>query len=51
MRFIYSLIMIALWITGIVLAKGFWWTFAAIFIPPVGWYFVAETLLKSFGLI
>lgn len=31
-----------LWLAGIVLAKGFWSTAAAVCIPPYAWYLVVE---------
>ncbi|MES3041822.1 MAG: hypothetical protein V4730_11825 [Pseudomonadota bacterium] len=33
------------WLAGVVLAKGFWITTAAIFFPPFGWYLVVEKLI------
>lgn len=33
------------WVFGIVLAKGFWSTLFAVFIPLWAWYLVAETVL------
>lgn len=39
------------WIVGIVLAKGFWSTVAAFFIPPWGWYLIAERGLQLAGWI
>lgn len=39
------------WIVGLVLAKGFWSTFFAIFAPPWAWYLVAERCLQAAGWI
>jgi hypothetical protein len=35
----------AAWVAGWVLAKGFWSTLAAVFVPPWGWYLIAERLI------
>lgn len=51
MRYLVSLIMLAVWITGIVLAKGFWSTFFAVIIPLWSWYLVAEHFLIHFGVM
>jgi hypothetical protein len=48
---ISSLVLTLLWIGGIVIAKGFWSTFFAIFIPPWGWYLVADLVLRKYGLL
>jgi len=37
---------IASWITGIAIAKGFWATFFSIVIAPYAWYLVAEHFLN-----
>lgn len=44
-----SLVLASLWVFGIVLAKGFWSTVAAILCPPWGWYLVAEAILNGIG--
>lgn len=51
MRALVGLVAFAVYITGIVLAKGFWWTAASIFIPPVSWYVVIEHLVRHFNLV
>ncbi|EQA7786792.1 hypothetical protein ACX818_001386 [Acinetobacter baumannii] len=51
MKHIAQLILLAVWITGIVLAKGFWWTLGAIVFPPISWYIVISEVLKNFGFI
>lgn len=48
--FLLTLIVVT-WIMGVVLAKGFWSTFSAIFIPPWAWYLLAEKLMSLGGLI
>lgn len=40
-----------LWITGLVLAKGFWSTFFALIFPPWGWYLIIFTTLMHYGVI
>lgn len=45
-----NLIIVAFWLAGIVLAKGFWWTVAAI-VTPYGLYLVAEKALKVAGWV
>ena len=49
-RTLASLIFFAVWISGLVIAKGFWSTLFAI-IPFYGWYLVIETLLIHFKII
>ena len=39
------------WLAGIVLAKGFWSTFAAICVPPYAWYLVVERGMMMAGWI
>lgn len=48
MKSIVSLIFTAVWITGIVIAKGFWSTFFAIFVPLWSFYLVVERLVERF---
>lgn len=42
-----KLLAFAIWILGIVVAKGFWWTVGAIFIPPISWYLAIEFALTK----
>ena len=45
-----GLIFITVWVMGVVIAKGFWSTFLAIFIPPWAWYLTVErTMLLLLG--
>lgn len=44
-----SIIGAALWVLGMVLAKGFLSTAAAFLFPPWGWYLIAEAWLKYIG--
>lgn len=37
------------WLAGLVLAKGFWSTVAAIFLPPWAWYLVVERWMQMSG--
>lgn len=48
MKAIANLILIAAWVAGLVLAKGFWSTLLAVFIPLWAWYLVAERLVERF---
>ena len=48
---ILYLVVMFFWIAGIVLAKGFWSTAAAIFLPPWGWYLIVERWLQMAGWI
>lgn len=38
------------WLSGIVLAKGFWSTLSTIIFPPYGLYLVVERLLHMWGM-
>ena len=38
-----------LWLAGIVLAKGFWSTVAAICVLPYAWYLVVERVMAIAG--
>ena len=48
MRHIVGLVMLAAYIVGIVLAKGFWSTFFAVVIPFWSYYLVAERFVEKF---
>lgn len=39
------------WLAGIVLAKGFWSTAAAVCVPPYAWYLVVERVMVMAGWI
>lgn len=41
----------ALWVAGWVLAHGFWSTLFAVFLPPWGWYLVAERVMHAWGWV
>ena len=43
-------IVMFLWLTGLVVVKGFWWTVFSL-IPLVGAYFGLEFYLKAAGLL
>ena len=51
MKYIFQFLVMLMWTAGVVLAKGFWSTVAAIFIWPWGWYLVIEFLLKTNGML
>ena len=40
-----------LWIAGVVLAKGFWWTVLAITVPFYAWYLVVERVMQMAGIV
>jgi len=52
MKYIYQLAMFIIWVSGVVIAKGFWSTFFAIFTAGL-WstYLVVEKLLQFNGII
>ena len=39
------------WLAGIVLAKGFWSTAAAVCVPPYAWYLVVERGMVMVGMV
>jgi hypothetical protein len=50
MRDIILLILGALWLAGIAIAKGFWYKFFAIIIPMYAHYLVIEQLMLKYFL-
>ena len=50
MKGIVALITVPAWIVGVVLAKGFWSTLFAFFIPFWAWYLTAELLITKYLL-
>ncbi len=50
-KYLIILIFSAIWMAGIVLAKGFWSTLFAIFFFPWGFYLVIERLLVMTGVV
>lgn len=51
MKYVTQLVMIVFWVSGLVIAKGFWSTLAAVCFPPWSWYLVVERLLIVNGFI
>jgi len=51
MRYLYQIIAISMWISGIVLAKGFWSTLLAVFFVPWAWYIFIEKVLIMQGFM
>lgn len=45
MKHLAMLFLLVCWVLGIVIAKGFWSTLIAIFIPLWAWYLIAEVVL------
>lgn len=39
------------WMVGVVLAKGFWSTVAAVCVPPYAWYLVVERGMVMAGWV
>lgn len=50
MNTIAKLFLIAVWVSGLVIAKGFWSTLFAFFMPIWAWYLVAEKPLMAYGV-
>jgi hypothetical protein len=48
MKEITRLVLIAIWVCGAVIAKGFWSTFFAFIFPFWSWYLVAERIVEKF---
>lgn len=48
MHALVKLIAFATWVAGIVIAKGFWSTLIAVFIPFWAWYLTIEQLIIKF---
>lgn len=52
MKYLISFICIVIWVTGVVIAKGFWSTFFAITTGGFySFYLVIELLLNKYGFI
>lgn len=49
MEWIIRLVLIAGWIAGIVIAKGFVSTLAAVLVAPYAWYLVVEKIMLMNG--
>lgn len=48
MSYLVRLVLLAAWLMGIVIAKGFWSTFFAIVFPLWAYYLVAERMVEKF---
>lgn len=48
MQALVGFIFFVAWMAGIVIAKGFWSTFFAIFMPLWSYYLVVERLIERF---
>jgi len=46
MRYMVHLLLMFAWLAGIVIAKGFWSTLLALFLPLWAYYLVAERLVE-----
>lgn len=49
--YLLKFLVFLVWMAGIVIAKGFWSTFFAIFFAPYSFYLVVEKLLLFWGII
>ena len=49
MEWIIKLVLIAGWIVGIVIAKGFVSTLAAVLVVPYAWYLVVDKIMLVSG--
>ena len=50
MRHVAYVFLLASWIAGIVLAKGFWLTTLSVVLPFYAWYLVIERLMVMGGV-
>lgn len=39
------------WVAGVILAKGFWWTLASVFLPVVAYFIVVQKALQAAGWV
>lgn len=46
-----TFVAVVAWLAGVVIAKGFWLTAAAIFIPFYAWYLVIERAMLVWGML
>ena len=46
-----GIVSLVIWGCGLVIAKGFWWTFFAFVFLPYDVYLVAKLFLTHFGMI
>jgi len=46
-----GLVLLILWLAGIVLSKGFWWTLLAIVMPPWSIYILVERAMAMANII
>lgn len=49
--YLLKFLVFLVWVAGIVIAKGFWSTFFAIFFAPYSFYLVVEKLLLFWGIV
>lgn len=48
MYYLVRLVLLAAWMIGIVIAKGFWSTFFAVIFPFWAYYLVAERMVEMY---
>ena len=51
MKQLAALAGVFMWVSGIVLAKGFWMTLFAFLVPLYGWYKIITLVLQHFGVV
>lgn len=51
MRYLVYFAFVVGWISGVVIAKGFWSTLFAVFVPFWAYYLVIERLLHFWGIV
>lgn len=49
MKDLAGVLILIVWLVGIVIAKGFMSTLAAVLFPPYAFYLIAERIVQSFG--
>lgn len=49
MKDVYGLVLLVSWVAGVVIAKGFWATIAAIVLCPYAWYLSVEKIMQING--
>lgn len=48
--FLY-LVLIASWVGGLAVVKGFWMTIVCFIVPPISWVVLAQFILDRLGVI
>lgn len=48
---ILYLVLIAAWVFGVAIVKGFWMTLVCFIMPPISWVVLAQFTLERLGII